>query len=151
MRFAVLLVLTLAVPAAALSAVRRAPAPCTLIATKTASAYLHAPAKAYPERARDGVTLCLYIASPGRLQIEDGSRSNFAKASLASSPPGTVIKREPSLGENGGLVYNTRKAYHFADAAFERGPYYYAVYSQAIPAAKVLKLAELVHKKVAHE
>lgn len=149
MRVAVLLALALAVPVAALSAARRAPAPCTLVGTKTASTYLHAPAKAYSERARDGVTLCLYIASTGRLQVEDGARSNFTKASLAMSPPGTVIKSEPSLGENGGLVYNTRKRYRFADAAFELGPYYYAVYSQPIPPAKVLALAELVHKKVA--
>ena len=90
----------------------------------------------------------MYIASTGRLQVEDGARSNFAKASYATSPPGTVIKAEPSLGENGALVYNTRKAYHFADAAFEHGAYYYAVYSQVIPASQVLALAELVHKKV---
>jgi hypothetical protein len=145
----VLLALALAVPAAALSAVRGARAPCTLVGTTTASTYLGAPAKAYPERARDGVTLCLYIASTGRLQIEDGSRSNFAKPNPALNPPGTVIKREPSLGENGALVYSTRKAFHFADAAFELGRYYYAVYSQAIPPAKVLALAKLVHKTVA--
>ena len=47
------------------------------------------------------------------------------------------------------LVYNKRKAYHFADAAFERGPYYYAVYSQAVPPRRVLTLAELVHKRLA--
>lgn len=149
MRSVALIVLALAAPATALSAVTGRPAPCTLIGTTTASKYLGAPATAYPERARDGTTLCLYIASTGRLQIEDGSRSNFSKPNPASNPPGTVIKRKPSLGENGALVYNKRRAYHFADAAFELGPYYYAVYSQAIAPAKVLALAKLVHKKVA--
>ena len=148
MRVAMLIALALAVPAAAVSAATHPPRPCSLVPLKTISADMGAPAKAYPERAHDGVTLCLYISSKGRAQVEDGSRSNFAKADPKSSPPGTVIRNEPSLGENGALVYNKKKKYRFADAAFEHGPFYYAVYSNLITPPKVLALAKLVHKKV---
>lgn len=54
-----------------------------------------------------------------------------------------------AAGENGELVYNTRKAYRIALAAFEHGAYYYTVDSQLLSAAKILALAEMVHKKVA--
>jgi len=126
----------------------RSTAPCRLIGTKTASTYLGAPAKAYPETANDGTRLCLYIASTGRLQVEKGSRSNWASPSLADSPPGTVIKPKPGLGENGVLVYDKKPKYRFADSGFEHGPHYYSVYSQVIPPRKVFALAKIIHNKV---
>lgn len=149
MRLALVLALALALPAAALSSVRSAPAPCALVPAKTVSKDLGAPAKPLSERANNGTKVCVYVASTGQLQIESGSRAEFVIASPAASPPGTVIKREPSLGENGELSYNTRKRHRFADAAFELGAYYIAVYSNTASATDVLALAELAHKKLA--
>lgn len=151
MRLALLLVLALAVPAAALSAVEGAPNPCALVPATTVSKVMGAAAKPMLERANNGVRVCSYwaAATNGQLQIEAGSRSEFVKASPAGQPPGTVVKSEPGLGENGEFSYNTQKRYHFADAAFERGPYYFAVFSQAVRPAGVLALAKVVHQKVA--
>lgn len=151
MRWGVLLAsaLALAVPAAALSGVRAAPKPCGLIGTAAASQYLGAPARAFAERANDGGTICLYIASTGRLQIDDGPRSLASTPNPADDPPGTVIKREPVLGADGWLVYNTSKKYRFANVGFVLGAYEYDVYSQVIPPARVLGLATLIHRKLA--
>jgi hypothetical protein len=150
MRFAAPLVLAfaLAVPVAALTAVRSAPKPCGLITTAMASIYLQAPAKPYPERAHDGGTICLYIARTGRLQIDDGPKSLASTPSAALSPPGTVIKKEPVLGSHGWWVYNTRPKYRFANAGFVVGPYEYDVYSQVIPPSGVFALAKMIHHKL---
>lgn len=149
MRLTLLLALALALPAAAVSAVRAAPAPCGLVATQTVAKYLGPSVNALSERANNGVKVCDYVSATGQLQIEAGSRNEFVKANPAIGPAGTVVKSEPSLGENGELSYNTRKRTRFADAAFEQGPYYFAVFSQAVPAPGVLAIAKLVHKKVA--
>ncbi|HZS29682.1 MAG TPA: hypothetical protein VFA37_00340 [Gaiellaceae bacterium] len=140
--------LALAVPAAALSAVRGAPKPCTLISKANASKLLKAPAKAYPARAHDGGTICLWIASTGRLQIDDGPSSLSSTPSAADSPPGTVIKKEPVLGPAGWWVYNTSKKYRFANAGFVLGAYEYDVYSQVVAPQSVFALAKLIHHKL---
>lgn len=140
---------TLVAPGAAVAATHNRTAPCRLIGTRTASKYLGAKATAYPQTANDGTKLCLYVASTGRLEVEKGARSNWVSASAATSPPGTVIKSKPALGENGELVYNTRKKYRFALSGFERGTRYYSVYSQVIPPRKVFALAKIIHSKVA--
>lgn len=145
----VALMLVLVGPAAALPGTRSTPNPCALLTTPVASAYLGAPAKGFATVSRSNARHCLYIASTGRLDLEIGSRSQWVSADPAMNPPGTVVKAEPQLGENGELVYNTRKAYRIALAAFEHGAYYYTVDSQLLSAAKILALAEMVHKKVA--
>jgi hypothetical protein len=153
MRFAAPLVvglaLVLVVSAAALSAVRGAPKPCTLLSTANASKLLKAQAKAYPERAHDGGTICLFIASTGRLQIDDGPSSLASTPSAALSPPGTVIKKEPVLGSQGWWVYNTRKKYRFANAGFVLGPYEYDVFSQVIAPTSIFALAKRIHHTLA--
>ena len=150
MRFAapLVLALALAVPAAALSAVRGAPKPCALITAAQASAYLKAPAKAYPSRAHDGGTICLWIASTGRLQIDDGPKSLWSAPSASLNPPHTVMRKEPSLGPYAWFVYNT-KSYRFANVGWIQGAYEYDVYSQVVPPLRVLALAKLIHHKLA--
>lgn len=150
MRIFALTALALAVPATALSESRVAPNPCSLLTASTASASLGTTAKPYLQTSRSGARICLYIAGAKRLTLEIGKRSEYVRASAATSPKGTVIKSLP-WGENGALVYAPSGPHtHISLAAFELGAYYYSVYSEQLSPIKIQKLSYLVYEKLPH-
>lgn len=149
MRLLVILALALALPAGAISAERGTPNPCALLTPSMATAALSAPAKGYPEVSNSHARHCLYLTKTNaRLDLEIGSRSQWAAPDPKLNPPGTIVKAEPQLGEGGSLVVVPGKN-RFVLAAFLHGAYYYTVDSPNLSAAAVLGLAGRVHKTVA--